>query len=410
MRRSGAASSTRSSTALAKISLIFLLVACLLPRSLRAEDGDDEPSEADVSEPALTSGHPERLATLLASTEDLYDFAPLAELDPRYKTLLDAFRHRQYAAVVRQAAEVATTARQSQVSQAALHLLALAHEAQRNWPEAERAWQRLAQAGPFAQRARQHLADLALRRKDVEEALAQLALRGPVQIQAALPLRWQQRAYPTMASQSAVGVGDAAVALRWTALEDKMTGVLAGEPGMYLPFLDLAAGVKMPTGRATEDGNPDKAGADVTGDGAWQVTATVRVLKYVTRQHAFGIGADYSHQFDRSVPDGNGGKSKFAKGDSLEVRGTWLQLHGMYWSWGAFASYLMGADAHQAGVAVPDSAVRHFRVGANVTRVLSLPAWETTLGVALDPWWQDGARNVPYVGPSVSLSLRRNFL
>ncbi len=235
-------------------------------------------------------------------------------------------------------------------------------------------------------------------------------LRGPVQIQAALPLRWQQRAYPTMASQSAVGVGDAAVALRWTALEDKMTGVLAGEPGMYLPFLDLAAGVKMPTGRATEDGNPDKAGADVTGDGAWQVTATVRVLKYVTRQHAFGIGADYSHQFDRSVPDGNGGKSKFAKGDSLEVRGTWLQLHGMYWSWGAFASYLMGADAHQAGVAVPDSAVRHFRVGASVTRVLSLPAWETTLGVALDPWWQDGARNVPYVGPSVSLSLRRNFL
>ena len=59
--------------------------------------------------------------------------------------------------------------------QAALMLQALGHEGLRQWPEAERVWQRLAQSGPLAQRARQHLADLALRRKDVPEALAQLA-------------------------------------------------------------------------------------------------------------------------------------------------------------------------------------------------------------------------------------------
>lgn len=233
---------------------------------------------------------------------------------------------------------------------------------------------------------------------------------GPVQVQAALPLRWQQRAYPTMASQSAAGMGDAAVALRWTALQDPMVGLFAGEPDRLLPFLDLAVGMKMPTGKATEDGAPDKAGADVTGDGAWQMTATLRALKYVTAKHAFGLGLDYSHQMERGIPDGNGGKSKFAKGDSLEVRANWVQVHGMFWSWGAFASYLMGADARQDGRPVPDSAVRHFRAGASVTRVLVLPAWETTLGVAIDPWWQDGARNVPYVGPSLSLSLRRNFL
>jgi len=163
----------------AKISLIFLIVISILPRGTLADEGADEPDDGESAEPAATASQPERLGALLASTEDLYDFTALAELDPRYQALLEAYRHRQYGAVVRQAAEVATTARQSQVAQAALHLLALSHEAQRHWPEAERAWQRLAQAGPFAQRARGHLADLALKRKDVDEALVQLAAVAP---------------------------------------------------------------------------------------------------------------------------------------------------------------------------------------------------------------------------------------
>ena len=161
------------------IAALLLSMLCLGSSLAYADDGDDEVQEDQSSDAAPIPAHTEKLATLLASTEELYDFSPIADLDPRYKTLIEAFAHRQFGAVLRQAAEVAATARQAQVAQAALHLLALSHEAQRSWSEAERTWQRLAQAGPFAQRARQHLADLALRRKDVEEALAQLAAVAP---------------------------------------------------------------------------------------------------------------------------------------------------------------------------------------------------------------------------------------
>ena len=235
-------------------------------------------------------------------------------------------------------------------------------------------------------------------------------LRSRVQIQGALPLRWQERSYEYLGSHSSTGVGDLSMGLRWSATEDTMSGAFSGEPGSWLPFVDVIAGLKMPTGRPTEDSKPDLAFSDVMGDGAWQMTAGLRVLKYVTTTSAVGVGVDYSHPFEHDKPDGSGGTLRVTKGDSVELRANVVHLQGRHWSFGAFGSYLIGANARENAKVVEDSAVRHLRVGASVTRVLSLPNWESTLGVALDPWWQDGGRNVPFVGPSLSLGVRRNFM
>ncbi len=139
--------------------------------ALAQEDAD----AALVAEDLTLPPDPAPNAVLPATSDGLYDFKPLIEIDPRYKTLLDLWKKRQYGPLIRQAPEIAATTRQPQVVQATLHLLAMAYQGNKDWANAEKTWQQLAQAGPFAQRARQHLADLALKRNDADQALAQLA-------------------------------------------------------------------------------------------------------------------------------------------------------------------------------------------------------------------------------------------
>ena len=156
------------------IALLSLLAPGLAAAQIDPADEvvDDVPEDGpDVS--------PVTPVRLLASTEDLYDFTPLADGDVRYAALLQAWQRHDHAAVVRQALEVASRTGQAAVRVAALHLLARSYERVKNRPEAERAWQRLAQSGPFTQTARQHLANLALERGDVDGALAQLAAVAP---------------------------------------------------------------------------------------------------------------------------------------------------------------------------------------------------------------------------------------
>lgn len=138
------------------------------------DDAGDVPAAAPKAELQLARA-PQRAV----STEDLYDLAPLADRDPAFLALRDAFKLRHWPIVLRDAGDVAQKATQPIIKQAALLLLAQASEAKHLWPDAERAWQSLAQSGPLAQRARLHLARLALRRKDVGEALVQLAAVAP---------------------------------------------------------------------------------------------------------------------------------------------------------------------------------------------------------------------------------------
>ncbi len=161
----------------------LLVLGLTLARPALADDPADEEVSASATENAIAEPiEAPAAAARIASTEDLYDFAALTELDPRYKTLLEAWRKRQYGQVLKIAPEIVASARPV-VRMAALHLLAMAQEGMKNAAEAEKTWQRLAQAGPFAQRARQRLAELAIKRGDIDGALAQLAAVAPWHVQ-----------------------------------------------------------------------------------------------------------------------------------------------------------------------------------------------------------------------------------
>lgn len=167
------------------LGLLFLLRPQLSHAAAEPEDG--EPESAEQCEPHAATGDSPVAARPGApdasvhrfTTEGLYDLSPLEDLDPAYKPLHDAFARRQWPAVVKLSTELAEKSKVSRVVQAALMLKARALQAQHQWTEAERAWQRLAQTGVAAQTARLHLSNLALRRKDIAEALVQLAAIAP---------------------------------------------------------------------------------------------------------------------------------------------------------------------------------------------------------------------------------------
>lgn len=162
-------------------------LALALPAPAHAEEiEDDQPESSEVctpsgAAPAASVAEAAGATVPAASTEDLYDLRSFAELSAEFKSVTDAWRKRQWLALVQRAADLidkppaGAASRAEAMVQAALMMQALGHEGLRQWAEAERVWQRLAQKGPLAQRARQHLAELAMRRRDVAEALAQLA-------------------------------------------------------------------------------------------------------------------------------------------------------------------------------------------------------------------------------------------
>ncbi len=140
--------------------------------ALADELADGAAVESEVCEPAAAPPAP-------ATTDDLYDLTAIDVTEPDYPPLLTAYRKRQWATVARLAPALMNSSRKLPVRQAATLITALALQAQRKDSEADRAWQPLAQSGPFSQRARQALAELALRRKDHAEALAQWAAIAP---------------------------------------------------------------------------------------------------------------------------------------------------------------------------------------------------------------------------------------
>ncbi|MBI5607542.1 MAG: transglycosylase SLT domain-containing protein [Deltaproteobacteria bacterium] len=155
---------------------LAILVAAPVHAADESEDG--EPEASPVCENAAAEPAPVARAGRI-STEELYDLTPFEELDPSFRALREAYSKRQWAAVIKLAPEVAERGHLSGLAAATWMLRAQAHEALKQWPDAERNWQRLAQSGVLAQRARLHLADLALKRKDVGEALVQLAAVAP---------------------------------------------------------------------------------------------------------------------------------------------------------------------------------------------------------------------------------------
>lgn len=226
-----------------------------------------------------------------------------------------------------------------------------------------------------------------------------------LQIHGGLPLRLQRRG---AADEDATGwgLGDAAAELRWTPIYDPMSGI--GPSGAsFLPFVDLFVGAKFPTGRAPEDGS-DSSGADVTGDGAWAATGGVRLTKFLTSSHVLTLQADLAHSFARDIPTPRGDMS-FARGLESGYKLGYTHLFDLFWSAGANVDLRVRGATQLDGGAVPDSEYHRVRVGAHVTRVIAFPYWEVTLAGSTDTFAPGLGRNVPAVGPSASLTLRRTF-
>ncbi len=229
------------------------------------------------------------------------------------------------------------------------------------------------------------------------------------QVYGSVPLRLQYRAFDAAGSDLRLGPGDAGAGARWTALQDRMGGMSWDDAGSFIPFLDVYAGVKMPTGRAPED-TVLTTGADITGDGAWQLMAGAKVSKFLDAHHVIGLQASYSHPLARTIDKAGGGKTDYTAGRVADLQASYLHIHDLFWSWGFNSSLRFSQEAEADGQAVPDSETRRLRFGAHVTHGFDFPFWEATLSVAADAWWDGASTNLPFVGPAVSLALRRQFL
>jgi hypothetical protein len=229
------------------------------------------------------------------------------------------------------------------------------------------------------------------------------------QVYGSVPTRLQYRAFDGLDSELHAGLGDAAAGVRWTALHDGMQGIQLDEPGTLVPFVDLYATVKAPTGRAPED-TSSLIGADITGDGAWQLGAGVKLSKFLTPRHVLGVTASYGHSLERTVDKGGGDTTRYAPGDELDLKVTYLNIHDLFWSWGLSAGVNTTGKAYADGEAVAHSHTRRLQFGAHLTHGFSFPYWEASVAVVADAWWDDASTNLPFVGPAVTLTLRRQFM
>ena len=228
------------------------------------------------------------------------------------------------------------------------------------------------------------------------------------QLYGSAPLRLQQRGLDGTGTNTSVGLGDVGLAARWTALADNMAGLDFGEADSLVPFLDLYAGTKLPTGRPAEDSEVT-TGSDIMGDGSWQLYAGAKAAKFIAPEHVFGLRGQYSYAFARTIDHG-GTSTEYRPGPTWLGALSYLYIHDLFWSGGLVATYEWSARAESGGALVPDSESRRLSFGGHITHGFDFPFWEATLSVTVDSWWERGGENVPFVGPSASVALRRQWL
>ncbi|MDH5491069.1 MAG: hypothetical protein OEY14_03890 [Myxococcales bacterium] len=221
------------------------------------------------------------------------------------------------------------------------------------------------------------------------------------------PLRMQYRRFGAERSLRA-RPGDVFVGTRLTTLRDTTTGIELGNSASYRPFLDLIAGLRLPTGRAP-DASEDPLGADVTGTGSFELNLGLKITKFLTLEHAVSLSAIWAHRFSRTVSAPEGAL-EFAAGERLSLRASWLYLPSLRWSAGLFIGASASSAATQDGQRIEASATHSLSFGGYATWVFLFPEWEVTASLSVDPFFPSGGRNLPYVGPSISLFLKRGFL
>ena len=227
------------------------------------------------------------------------------------------------------------------------------------------------------------------------------------QLYGSVPLRLQYRDLVGSAA-TGWGIGDAAAGVRYMVARDNMTGIDWGQPDSYVPFVDLYLTGHIPTGTAPDASN-DPAGADITGNGHWGVTGGMRATKFLQIRHIVGAYAELNQYLNRNIEQGGETVSQ-RPGTELGMGLTYMHIPSVQWSWGAYLGLHVAGDTYQADAAVPDSATRRLVGGVHITRHVAYPFWEVTLSATNDAWGDRGGKNLPFVGPSVAVSVQRNFL
>ena len=219
-----------------------------------------------------------------------------------------------------------------------------------------------------------------------------------LQVSGSLPLRLQQRNFGSNHEAQAIGVGDAVLSLRYTALQDSMLGWKSASP----PFLDLIVMSTLPTGRAPHQGQEGQLGADVMGEGLLSLGAGARMVSFVTSAHAFFGAATYQW---RGLPIGS---RERPAGDALNLSLGYLYLFNLHWSASLYGN--LRHVFHDDSLSVENVGMTRLRSGASLSYVIVVPIWEISASVTTDPLFNGGGRNIPYAGVNGAIVLKRSFL
>jgi len=223
----------------------------------------------------------------------------------------------------------------------------------------------------------------------------------PLQIHGSFPVRLQYRALPGAmgepTSATAFGPGDALLFVRWSALRDDEIGPFGG--GSLVPSLDVYVGGKAPTAHHTE-GPTARDQARTMGDGTFAAIFGARAIKHVTPEHALRLSARYELHGTRDVA----GES-FHPGDIIGFAIGYLGLSGMHWAFGGTVDLTFTT-------ATSDSTrgERELTIGAHVTRTISMPDLDLTLGVNYAPPVDGLSANTSLEGIAGALTLRWHWM
>jgi hypothetical protein len=179
-------------------------------------------------------------------------------------------------------------------------------------------------------------------------------------------------------------------------------------PETFVPLWDLYAGAKAPTGTQPGAGR-DPTGADVFGNGAWELLLGTKVTKSLGVRHLLALRAQYDVRFATSRDQGVR-TVDFDPGDQLGLRFEWLYTPTMFWSAGLFADMRFVSSAAQDGTGIPESAERLLGMGGQLSYAFDFPEWDLTLGLHSDSFWDQAGMNVPFAALGVSVGIRRVFM
>jgi len=221
-------------------------------------------------------------------------------------------------------------------------------------------------------------------------------LDSRLQVIGSIPFRLQHRDFGQKQHNQSFGIGDVGLALRYTLIKDNMRGWAYGKA----PFLDVILSSRLPTGRAPDQGASEALGADVMGEGMLGFGSGLRLTSFFMPEHAIFFSGLYEIRL-------NTRPSERPNNDTLLGSVGYYYLIGQKWSFSSAIQYIFD-DIFKSSLS--SNTMTQLRMGLGVNYALSIPIWELSGMIVVDPWWMTVTHNVPFAGVSSMISLKRNFL